>query len=71
MAVVGLSVFLAGVTHAPWMASFMAAELTGQWHLLPLFVVLNLIAFHTARRISSRSLYGIASTAPTEAVPST
>ena len=69
MAVVGLSVFLAGVTHAPWMASFMAAELTGQWHLLPLFVVLNLIAFHIARRISPKSLYGIAGTAPTEAVP--
>ena len=69
MAVVGLSVFLAGVTHAPWMASFMAAELTGQWHLLPLFVVLNLIAFHIARSISPKSLYGIASSDPTEAVP--
>lgn len=69
MAVVGLSAFLAGVTHAPWMASFMAAELTGQWHLLPLFIVLNLVAFHTARRISPKSLYGIAGSAPTEAVP--
>lgn len=69
MAIIGLSVFLAGVTHAPWMASFMAAELTGQWHLLPLFIVLNLIAFHIARRISPRSLYGIAGSVPTEAVP--
>ncbi len=68
MAMVGLSTLLAGVTHAPWMASFMAVELTGQWHLLPLFVVLNLLASHVARGISPRSQYGIATPVPTEAV---
>ena len=60
IAVVGLSVFLAAVTHAPWMAAFMAAELTGQWHLLPLFLALNLGASALAHRISPRALYDIA-----------
>ncbi len=60
IAVVALSVFLAAVTHAPWMAAFMAAELTGQWHLLPLFVALNLGASALAHRISPRALYDIA-----------
>lgn len=60
IAVVALSVFLAAVTHAPWMAAFMAAELTGQWHLLPLFLALNLGASALAHRISPRALYDIA-----------
>lgn len=67
LATVGLSAFLAGVTHAPWMAAFMAAELTGQWHLLPVFLVLNLLAKTIASRISPHSLYAIATPAPTGA----
>jgi CIC family chloride channel protein len=67
LATVGMSAFLAGVTHAPWMAAFMAAELTGQWHLLPVFLVLNLLAKTVAGRISPRSLYAIATPAPTGA----
>jgi CIC family chloride channel protein len=63
-AVVGMSAFLAGVTHAPWMAAFMAAELTGQWHLLPVFLVLNFLAKTVAGHISPRSLYAIATPAP-------
>ena len=65
LAVVGLSVFLAAVTHAPWMASFMAVELTGQWHLLPLLFVLNLAASFLAHRLSPHSLYEIATPSPT------
>ncbi len=64
IAVVSLSVFLAAVTHAPWMAGFMAAELTGQWHLLPLSLVLNLGASALAHRISPRALYDIAAPPP-------
>ena len=60
IAVISLSVFLAAVTHAPWMAAFMATELTGRWHLLPLFIVLNLCASALAHRISPRALYDIA-----------
>ncbi len=67
LAVVGMSAFLAGVTHAPWMAAFMAAELTGQWHLLPVFLVLNFLAKMVAGHISPRSLYAIATPAPTGA----
>ncbi len=67
LAVVGMSAFLAGVTHAPWMAAFMAAELTGQWHLLPVFLVLNFLAKTVAGHISPRSLYAIATPAPTGA----
>ena len=67
LATVGMSAFLAGVTHAPWMAAFMAAELTGQWHLLPVFLLLNFIAKTVAGRISPQSLYAIATPAPTGA----
>ena len=62
--VIGMGAFLAGVTHAPWMASFMAVELTGQWHLWPLLVVTNLIARFIAERISSDSLYAVATPNP-------
>ena len=67
LATVGMSAFLAGVTHAPWMAAFMAAELTGQWHLLPVFLLLNFIAKTVAGRISPQSLYAIATPTPTDA----
>jgi chloride channel protein, CIC family len=56
-AIVGLSALLAATTHAPVMAALMAVELTGQWHLLPLLLVLNLAAFQLARSISPHSLY--------------
>ena len=60
LAVAALSIFLAAVTHAPWMAAFMAVELTGQWHLLTLLLALNLGASALAHRISPRALYDIA-----------
>jgi chloride channel protein, CIC family len=66
LAVVGLSVLLAAVTHAPIMATFMAVELTGQWHLLPGFLLLNLLALLIARSISPHSLYAIASPDPAQ-----
>jgi chloride channel protein, CIC family len=67
-AVVGMSALLAAVTHAPIMAALMAVELTGQWHLLPLLLILNLTACWLARSISSHSLYAIATPSPTDAV---
>jgi chloride channel protein, CIC family len=66
LAVIGLSALLAAVTHAPIMATFMAAELTGQWHLLPAFLLLNLLALLVARLISPHSLYAIASPDPAQ-----
>jgi chloride channel protein, CIC family len=60
LAVVGLSALLAAVTHAPIMAAAMASELTGQWHLLPLLLLLNFAAGSIARAISPHSLYAIA-----------
>jgi CIC family chloride channel protein len=67
LAVVGLSALLAAVTHAPLMATAMAVELTGQWHLLPLLLLLDLAAFFIARAISPHSLYAIATPTPLEA----
>jgi chloride channel protein, CIC family len=64
LAVAGVSAFLAAVTHAPVMAALMAVELTGQWHMLPLLLILNLIAFRIAQSISPHSLYAIATPNP-------
>jgi CIC family chloride channel protein len=52
LAVVGLSSLLAAVTQAPLMASFMGAELTGQWHLWPALVILNLLAYSITRMMA-------------------
>ena len=70
LTLIGLSVFLAAVTHSPWMAGFMSVELTGQWHILPLVLVLNFFAVAVARRISPRSLYGIATPDPNQTIDS-
>jgi CIC family chloride channel protein len=66
LAIVGISTLLAAVTHAPLMACFMAVELTGQWRLLPLLLVLNLLSWHLAKTISPRSLYAIATPTPSD-----
>jgi chloride channel protein, CIC family len=57
LAIVGMSAFLAAVTHAPVMASLMAIELTGQYHLLPLLLACSLAAWLAARSLSPLSLY--------------
>jgi CIC family chloride channel protein len=59
-AVLGMVCLLAAVTHAPWMAAFMAVELTGQWHLLPLLLSCSLLAWQVARYLSPKSLYALA-----------
>lgn len=69
LAIVGLSVFLAAVTHAPWMAAFLGIELTGSWQLWPFLLTLNLLAYSIARKLSPRSLYAIATPAPVQSVP--
>jgi CIC family chloride channel protein len=66
LGIAGLSALLAAVTHAPMMAKLMAVELTGQWHLLPLLLILNLMAYRVARWISPHSLYAIATPNPGE-----
>jgi CIC family chloride channel protein len=65
-AIVGLSALLAATTHAPVMAALMAVELTGQWHLLPLLLILNLAAFQLARSISPHSLYAVNTPNPSQ-----
>jgi CIC family chloride channel protein len=64
LAIVGLSSLLAAVTHAPFMAAFMAIELTGQYQLFPWLLLLNCLAWLVARKFSNHSLYAIATPAP-------
>ena len=64
-AIAGMALLMSAVTHAPVMAAFMAVELTGDWPLLPVLIVLNVIAWQVARRLSREALYAIASQAPT------
>jgi len=66
MAVCGMGLLMAAVTHAPLMAALMAVELTGQWHLLPIILPCNLLASLIARTISRESLYAIASPEPSQ-----
>jgi CIC family chloride channel protein len=66
LAVCGMALLMAAVTHAPLMATLMAIELTGQWHLLPVILPCNLLASLIARTISGKSLYDIASPTPGE-----
>lgn len=68
-AIAGMSCLMAAVTHAPLMAAFMAVELTGDWPMLPMLIVMNLIAWQIARRLSGQALYAIASQAPAHAPP--
>lgn len=63
-AVAGMSFLMAAVTHAPLMAGLMAAELTGDWKLVPLLLPLNFVSWWIAHRISPRAMYAIASQAP-------
>jgi chloride channel protein, CIC family len=66
LAICGMGLLMAAVTHAPIMAALMAVELTGQWHLLPIILPCNLLASFIARTISRESLYSIASTEPAQ-----
>jgi CIC family chloride channel protein len=62
--VAGVSCLLAAVTHAPLMTTFMTVELTGKWSLLPLVYLVSWIAWQTAKRVSCKSLYAIATSTP-------
>lgn len=64
LAICGMGVLMAAVTHAPLMAALMAVELTGQWHLLTIILPCALLASLIARTISRESLYAIASPEP-------
>ena len=64
LAIVGLSALLSAVTHAPFMAAFMAVELTGQYQLLPWLLLLNCLAWLVASKLSHHSLYAIATPVP-------
>jgi CIC family chloride channel protein len=66
LAICGMALLMAAVTHAPFMAALMAVELTGQWHLLPIILPCNLLASLIARTISRESLYAIASPEPAQ-----
>ena len=64
LAICGMGLLMAAVTHAPFMAALIAVELTGQWHLLPVILPCTLLASFIARTISRESLYAIASPEP-------
>jgi chloride channel protein, CIC family len=66
LAICGMAFLMAAVTHAPFMAALMAAELTGQWHLLTIILPCSLVTSLIARTISRKSLYSIASTEPAQ-----
>jgi CIC family chloride channel protein len=66
LAICGMGLLMAALTHAPFMAALMAVELTGQWHLLAIILPCNLLASFIARRISRESLYAIASPNPSQ-----
>ena len=68
-AIAGMSCLMAAVTHAPLMAGCMAAELTGDWALLPLVLLLNGISWQIAKRLSPEALYAIASDSPSAPYP--
>jgi chloride channel protein, CIC family len=69
IAICGMGLLMAAATHAPLMAALMAAELTGQWHLLAILLPCSVLASLIARTISRESLYGVASPDPAS-VPS-
>jgi len=66
LAICGMGLLMAAVTHAPLMAALMAVELTGQWHLLTIILPCSLLASLIARTISRESLYAIASPEPSQ-----
>jgi chloride channel protein, CIC family len=66
LAICGMGLLMAAVTHAPFMAALMAVELTGQWHLLAIILPCNLLASLIARTISRESLYAIATPEPAQ-----
>ena len=66
LAICGMGLLMAAVTHAPFMAALMAVELTGQWHLLAIILPCSLLASFIARTISRESLYAIATPEPTQ-----
>lgn len=63
-AIAGMSALIGAATHAPLMAAFITVELTGDWRLLPLLLVLDMLAWLLARKLSSDALYAIASQTP-------
>jgi len=66
LAICGMGLLMAAVTHAPLMAALMAVELSGQWHLLAIILPCSLLASLIARTISRESLYAIASPEPAQ-----
>jgi CIC family chloride channel protein len=66
LAICGMGLLMAAVTHAPFMAALMAVELTGQWHLMTIILPCTMLASLIARTISRESLYAIASPEPAE-----
>jgi chloride channel protein, CIC family len=63
-AIVGIGCLLAAVTHAPFMAAFMTAELTGTPEWLPVLLLSSLLSWQIAKRIDTDSLYAVATPDP-------
>lgn len=65
-AILGMGCLLAAATHAPWMAAFMAAELTGHLFLFPLLLPCCMLAGQLSKRLSPHSLYALATPEPAD-----
>jgi CIC family chloride channel protein len=63
-AIIGMGALLSAATQAPFMATFMTIELTGQWSLLPLLLLVSVAAWQVSRRLSPHSLYALATPEP-------
>lgn len=65
-AILGMGCLLAAATHAPWMAAFMATELTGHLFLFPFLLPCCMLAGQLSKHLSPHSLYALATPEPTD-----
>ncbi len=70
---VGMSAFLAAVTHAPLTAVVMVSEMTSGYSLLPALVLASLAGYYVSSALHPGSIYAhsIPQNHPTQTVPST
>jgi CIC family chloride channel protein len=56
-ALMGMSAFVAGLLHAPLTGTFLAAEITGGFSVLPPMLLVSVMTYTMVRRIRPRSFY--------------
>jgi chloride channel protein, CIC family len=68
-ALIGIACLLAAVTHAPFMAMFMAAELTGALDWLWVLAPACFLSLVISKRLSAQSFYAVATQDPVKTAP--